>query len=722
MQDRNEAYAELNLSNATLDNLDIDIMVFADVKGQLVTGRFRDPASGEIGILNAGMLDELGLPDQFEFANAVTRRLGGIARTSRGPMFVVAGPILRSDKTGPSAGALILGHYLDADWIAKASAQLQTGFALHGIGDALPGSAGQVGRIDYKATVATEYVPYASLSGRTEFFLAIDTPRTISARGRQIQKFIALSILAATATFIAAISLLLGALVVKPLGRLSAHIANIRKTGELTEFAGSNRRDEIGLLANQFNSLMAEHRASRAAVQRQATAIEQSSEAIIITGAQGQIEYVNPAYVANTGFTTEEVLGKSITARRQDGTDDLEIMQDMRNTLNSGNTWSGAFYNRKKDGSIYEEQATVSPIRDRDGSIVNFVAVRRDVTAQRQLERELGQSQKLQSIGQLAAGIAHEINTPTQYVGDNTQFLKESFANLEKLLAWLSETAAQEGRAVATDRLREALHTADTEFLLEEIPRALQQSQEGIGRIAEIVRSMKEFSHPARDKSPADLNRALQGTVTVATSEWKYIASLKTDLDDELPLVPCLLGDFNQVILNIIVNAAHAIADRSKDGPSADGEISISSHRDGDWVEIRIADNGCGMPPDVKARIFDPFFTTKATSGSRCWSPASASASCCGSAWGSTPTSTRRSTTSCPPRSSKPQASILRWAASAASRTARCTASWVPWPSPGWQSRSARRPSPVRNATAQSGCCWATPPAAAGCSARRSPP
>lgn len=239
-----------------------------------------------------------------------------------------------------------------------------------------------------------------------------------------------------------------------------------------------------------------------------------------------------------------------------------------------------------------------------------------DVTERRLQERQLHQSQKLESIGQLSAGIAHEINTPTQYVGDNTRFLEDAFGDLRRVLEKCGQVS-EAGRAGGVSpellaELAETMSSADVEYLAEEIPKAIQQSLDGIERITKIVQSMKEFAHPdTGEKKVVDLNKAIESTITVSRNEWKYVADLKTDFDRELPPVPCLLGEFNQVILNMIINAAHAIGDVTEDGARGMGAITITTRADGDWAEISVADTGTGIPAEHVARIFDPFFTTK---------------------------------------------------------------------------------------------------------------
>jgi PAS domain S-box-containing protein len=259
---------------------------------------------------------------------------------------------------------------------------------------------------------------------------------------------------------------------------------------------------------------------------------------------------------------------------------------------------------------------TINPIRTEAETISGFIIIGADITERKALDSNLAQTEKLKSIGQLAAGIAHEINTPTQYVGDNTRFLQDAFQDIVQALTQYDRLlqAAKSGGVTAEliEEVEQAKDTADVDFLLEEIPTAIGQTLEGVHRIGKIVRAMKEFSHPGQDeKKLIDINKAIENTITVARNEWKYVADMLTDFDPSLPLVSCLPGEFNQVILNLIVNATHALADVREHQAGQKGVIKIETCQRENFVEIKISDSGPGIPEAIRQRIFDPFFTTK---------------------------------------------------------------------------------------------------------------
>jgi PAS domain S-box-containing protein len=238
------------------------------------------------------------------------------------------------------------------------------------------------------------------------------------------------------------------------------------------------------------------------------------------------------------------------------------------------------------------------PIHDEHGNLAGVVGIGFDITERKVAEERLASSDRLESIGRLAAGVAHEINTPIQYLNDSVSFLREG---VEELLAYIDALQA---------KLPAPEPNEDIDYLRAEMPPALTRMADGLTRIAEIVRSMKHFSHAdQREMAPLDLNAAIASTLVIARGEYKLVADVETDFGD-LPPVTCHGGQINQVVLNLVVNAAHAIADKVK-GTEARGRIVVRTSVEGDQALIAISDTGGGIPEKVRAHIFDPFFTTK---------------------------------------------------------------------------------------------------------------
>ncbi len=266
-----------------------------------------------------------------------------------------------------------------------------------------------------------------------------------------------------------------------------------------------------------------------------------------------------------------------------------------------------------RDGRVLDIRSATSVHSSASGAVV-IRGMTFDVTAHKRTGRELQQAQKLQSVGRLASGVAHEINTPVQFVNDSVHFVREAFADIERVLrsyrGALASVVNGTPAAQAVETAAAAEVDADLEYLMENVPPALDRAVDGLSRVATIVRSMKDFAHPDQvAMAPVDLNRAIESTLVIARNEYKYVADVALELGN-LPLVRCHGGEVNQVVLNIVVNAAHAI-EGVVAGTDQRGTITIKTWREDDCAVIAVADTGGGIPQAIIHRVFDPFFTTK---------------------------------------------------------------------------------------------------------------
>jgi PAS domain S-box-containing protein len=353
------------------------------------------------------------------------------------------------------------------------------------------------------------------------------------------------------------------------------------------------------------------------------------------TAPEPTILYCNKIVGQMFGVAPDELIGKSIKVFFQinvvpTGPD----FQGDYAILSSGQKISHDSEVRRPDGSTFWRGVTVAPIFDSDGTLIRSVAMGADITAKREAAKqkqelqdqlvaelterermvdELHLAQKLESVGRLASGIAHEINTPIQYIGDCIYFLRSGFADADQILKGWERSLAGLSAGPESDQLRfeaEVLSKKfELDFLRAEIPKAFERMSEGVERVTNIVRAMKEFAHPdSSEQCAADINHAIRSTLIVASHVYKFIAQVHTDFA-ELPEVVCNVGELNQVFLNLIVNAAHAIEDAGRNFET--GAIEIHTVQADDCVVIRIGDNGCGIPPENLAKLYEPFFTTK---------------------------------------------------------------------------------------------------------------
>jgi len=392
-----------------------------------------------------------------------------------------------------------------------------------------------------------------------------------------------------------------------------------RKDGCLRAITKSSNvlRDADGRIIGGIESFedVTERREVHEELLRIRVALNDASDAIVLTDLSGNVTYVNLAFGALFRYTLEMIDEVGINAIFADQNAAREVLR----AILESSSWTGEVQMVSREGGVFPAYLRATPIciSETDVNPIGVLLIINDMTERKHLETQLLQSQKLEAIGRLAAGVAHEINTPMQYVGDNAEFLKDGFHDLLKLFAAYRRLFEAARRGPVPDELvaeiEETIEDSDVDYLAKEIPLALEQSLEGITRVSEIIRAMKEFSRLAgEDKVAVDINEAINNTIVVARNEWKYVADLVTDLDPDLPKVPCLVGEFNQVMLNLLVNAAHAIGDVVGDGSRGKGTITVSTRRCEGGVEVRVADTGTGIAEAIRSKVFDPFFTTKA--------------------------------------------------------------------------------------------------------------
>lgn len=336
--------------------------------------------------------------------------------------------------------------------------------------------------------------------------------------------------------------------------------------------------------------------------------------ALLVIDASGIVRDANDASATLLGFARpEELSGKPFVDFVENAEDALAFgIEAVRQTPNPPRREVELV---GKSGDKIPALISVSTLDIGGSPMVVLIAI--DLRERKRLELELRQAQKLEAVGRLAAGVAHEINTPVQFVSDSLQFLRESGADLLDLIAKfqrlrdgiLADAPLDELRAAASASL-DAEAAADLPYLLEEVPKGYARCVDGLSRVSTIVRSMKEFAHPdAREMVTTDLNRAIENTLTIAHNEYKYVADVVTEFG-ELPPVRCYPGELNQAILNLVVNAAHAIEAVTEDRGQR-GRITVRTAAEGSGVLISITDTGNGIPVGLRDRIFDPFFTTK---------------------------------------------------------------------------------------------------------------
>ena len=342
---------------------------------------------------------------------------------------------------------------------------------------------------------------------------------------------------------------------------------------------------------------------------------EAMTHAVAIVDPAGLVTWANHGFTGLTGFGPWDTAGRSFTGLVRLGGADAGPTLDVGDALAAGHRFAATVSLHRKDGALRWADLDMHPVVDAACTTVAHVLLLTDATEREQTSTRLAHAERLATIGRLAAGVAHEIATPVQFVGDSVQFLRDAITDLTAVIAALQRvrqavtdgtdaSAAARAAIVAED-------AADLEYLVDNAPRAVESCVEGLDRVSAIVRSLKEFAHPQQSAmASADLNHIVRSTLTLARNEYKYVADLDTSFG-ELPPVTCIAGSISQVVLNLVVNAAHAVGDTAK-ASGGKGRITVSTHVEGEHAVITVHDNGSGIADAVRPHIFEPFYTTKA--------------------------------------------------------------------------------------------------------------
>lgn len=352
-------------------------------------------------------------------------------------------------------------------------------------------------------------------------------------------------------------------------------------------------RDEVDALERRLRRLVA--------------AVEYTDEAILIMDADLRVVYANPGFERTFAGTARSSIGCDVSVALGIDTDS-EAYRSVKEALARSMVWQGRLALPRRDGGMRQIDMSVSPVRNEINLITNFVAFLRDVTSKLAVEQQLQQAQRLESIGQLAADVANEIDTPAHLAADNIRFLANTFSPLLQMLRSYRNSLEPEAAAQSAENRRassDPVRTLDIDFVCREIPRVLAETEQNLAHIAGMLNAMKKVANPAADLfEPADVNATLHSAVTVSRNRWKKDADVELDLADDLPHVPCFVTELNQVFLHLLLNAVDSIA---RGTPAEDkGRIVIATRLQGDNVEISFRDNGAGIRESLEARMFEP--------------------------------------------------------------------------------------------------------------------
>jgi len=667
--DLNPDYVKSNILPGTFTSLNLNFFIFVNNSGQVFASYGYDLINEQSLDLPADLLDLIAKNQLFHDPD-INNKLVGILQLKDGALLFAAHPILTSKYTGPPRGSLILGRYLSKDYASQLAEATQSSIQIDSyVGSTLSLELQTAIQVpDSEPPLFINVLSAESIAGYTVLTDVFDNPALILRAGMErdiynhgyatILFFITVMFFGCLFFFIFAV-ILLDKQVISRITSLSKSVSRIRLSGTLVDRVPHKGKDEISSLARSINEMLQslevsddELRQSRDELEKRVEA--RAAELIQVNtdlnyeiserklGEQALYEAYNEIHLILSSISSmmigvdsdrmvtqwNDVATRMLGLSSPDVTGldffTLPINWDWEKITPKVTECTKNNVKVRMDDILLGNPGdnprilgiTLTPLILKDKEQPGFLLVAADITERRLLEQQLGRSSKLEAIGQLAAGVAHEINTPTQLVGSNLRFLGQQLAPVLELIDKVYQLNRAVKNGTATPEMAIALEqvtaAAHLEYFRHEAPKAIEQSLEGIDRISHIVSAMRYFSHPGSEaKEMANLNQILQNALSLSRNEWKNVAEIKTDLDETLPAVECMPSELSQVVLNLIINAVHGIQDARGEEPEEKGQIVITSRQVEEFVEVRISDNGTGIPEEIRDKIFDPFFTTK---------------------------------------------------------------------------------------------------------------
>lgn len=664
-------YLSSNIIPETMIGLNLNYFIFMDNSGQIYDSFGYDLNTNQpIGI--TWKMKELLSDDLFitKLKDNNNEGFVGILQLESGPLVFAAHPILTSKHEGPRQGSLIIGRYIDDKYAERLSESTQSDIQLSSYSESqITQEIATVHMVrDSYPPIYMKEIDSYSIAGYTLLQDIYDKPaiiirtmmeREIYRHGYSTVFLYVLVVTLGCLFFSLGITFFMNRQVISRIADLNKSVKDVSLAVQPYRRVSVNGKDEITSLAFGINEMLEsleesdfELRKSRDELEKRI--IERTSElsrvnfelnheirerelsekalyeifdeknqilssiSSIIIGVDNahQVTQWNDDAGLILGLTVSDVMGRDFFQ--------LPIVWDWGRITRGTVECTQKQEKIRMDDLVLEISGqenrilsiTLTPLYLKSGEEPGFLLVATDITERRLLEHRLGESKKMEAIGQMAAGIAHEINTPTQLVGSNLRYIEHQLEDVISLIDQVVILNQNVIMGTATPKMAETLHKSaeavHIDFFRKEAPKAIADSLEGIERISHIVSAMRYYSHPGREtKELGNLNQIIQNALTLSRNEWKNVAEIKTDLATDLPSILCLPSELSQVILNLIINAVHAIRDVIKENPASKGLIIISSRFQEGFIEIRISDTGTGIPEEIRNKIFNPFFTTK---------------------------------------------------------------------------------------------------------------